>query len=152
MKLLITFGSVPAFISRFVKPLFRLRDQGMRCASCDARRARKRAIIDVHDGSVLSGYCRSCEQGHFGEALENGDWDGDSRCLLCGSGGRFALALREIEYVETPNGEVTHETFPIESATPRLCEAHLRDVVGVLAETETEQLRLPEVDPVGHSP
>ncbi|WP_434521583.1 hypothetical protein [Halorubrum sp. AS12] len=124
----------------------------MRCASCEDRQVRKRAIIDVHGESVLSGYCRSCERSHFGEALENGDWDGDSRCLLCGDGGRFALALREIEYVETPDGEIRHETFPIGSETPRLCGTHLQDVVGLPAETETEQLRLPEVDPVGRSP
>lgn len=124
----------------------------MMCASCDTRQARRRAVIDVHDGLVLGGYCRTCERTHFGEALEHGDWDGESRCLLCGDGGRFALALREIEYVETAAGETRHETFPIDSETPRLCEAHLGDVVGLTAETETQQLRLPEVDPVRHSP
>ncbi|GAB7008734.1 hypothetical protein [Halorubrum trueperi] len=124
----------------------------MRCSSCETREAHHRAVVDIHDGTVLGGYCRPCERTHFGETFEHGEWGGDSRCLLCGDSGRFALALREIEFVETPDGEIRHESLPVDSDTPRLCGSHLRSVLGVAVDAETEQLRLPEMGSVSHPP
>lgn len=123
----------------------------MTCSSCETGEACHRVVVDVHDGAVRGEYCWSCETEHFGEVLERGDWSGGSRCVLCDDHGGFALPLREIEYVETPDGEVRRDTYPVTPETPRICRNHLEEVLDVTLDGETEQLQLPEMTPVVHA-
>jgi hypothetical protein len=94
----------------------------MRCVECGGVSKYHRAVVELVTGTVLGGYCVTCERRRFGDELDAPAADG--RCVACDRPGHYVLPIHEVD-IDLTTDEESVEMGWREETGPRLCFDHL---------------------------
>ena len=107
----------------------------MECTRCERGEITNRVVVDSQSERILGGFCRDCEEQHFGQSLRLSTLNGESSCKLCKQDGHYALPDIDLLIEREQPERVLEVEYTLTDATPGLCFDHLTDLFGEEAAT-----------------